>query len=142
MRHQLLVSKRGVLHCWIIISFSVADICAQIIINYRLEEAIEHVVIIGEEDSTQISIEMQEKIEEIFSDLPDLSGSDLSSKESIENVLMSNDLGEEDEFFWTVDPIDGTKGFIRGDQYAVCIAMIENPAIELPLLPSDSSTIP
>ena len=76
---------------------------------------------------------MQEKIEEIFSDLPDLSGIDLSSKDSIENVLMSNDLGEEDEFFWTVDPIDGTKGFIRGDQYAVCIAMIEKRTL-LPVI--------
>ena len=24
--------------------------------------------------------------------------------------------------FWTLDPIDGTKGFIRGDQYAVALA--------------------
>ncbi len=28
--------------------------------------------------------------------------------------------------FWTVDPIDGTKGFIRGDQYAVALALIED----------------
>ncbi len=28
--------------------------------------------------------------------------------------------------FWTLDPIDGTKGFIRGDQYAVALALIEN----------------
>ncbi len=26
--------------------------------------------------------------------------------------------------FWTLDPIDGTKGFIRGQQYAVCLAYI------------------
>ena len=23
---------------------------------------------------------------------------------------------------WVLDPIDGTKGFLRGDQYAVCVA--------------------
>jgi 3'(2'), 5'-bisphosphate nucleotidase len=28
--------------------------------------------------------------------------------------------------FWTLDPIDGTKGFLRGDQYAVALALIEN----------------
>lgn len=28
--------------------------------------------------------------------------------------------------FWTVDPIDGTKGFIRGGQYAVCVALVEH----------------
>ncbi|MEM9702514.1 MAG: inositol monophosphatase family protein, partial [Planctomycetota bacterium] len=27
--------------------------------------------------------------------------------------------------FWTVDPIDGTKGFLRGGQYAVAVALIE-----------------
>ena len=28
--------------------------------------------------------------------------------------------------FWTLDPIDGTKGFLRGDQYAVCLALVQN----------------
>lgn len=27
--------------------------------------------------------------------------------------------------FWTLDPIDGTKGFLRGDQYAIALALIE-----------------
>lgn len=31
--------------------------------------------------------------------------------------------------FWTMDPIDGTKGFIRGDQYAVALALIENGVV-------------
>ena len=26
--------------------------------------------------------------------------------------------------FWTLDPIDGTKGFLRGDQYAVALALV------------------
>ncbi|KIL54954.1 hypothetical protein M378DRAFT_18390 [Amanita muscaria Koide BX008] len=31
---------------------------------------------------------------------------------------------------WTIDPINGTKGFLRGEQYAVCLALIvdsQNP---------------
>jgi 3'(2'), 5'-bisphosphate nucleotidase len=27
--------------------------------------------------------------------------------------------------FWTLDPIDGTKGFLRGDQYAIALALLE-----------------
>lgn len=27
---------------------------------------------------------------------------------------------------WTVDPIDGTKGFVRGDQFAIAVALIED----------------
>ena len=33
--------------------------------------------------------------------------------------------------FWTLDPIDGTKGFLRGDQYAVALALIENGLVQL-----------
>ena len=27
---------------------------------------------------------------------------------------------------WALDPIDGTKGFLRGGQYAVCLALIKD----------------
>ncbi len=36
--------------------------------------------------------------------------------------------------FWTMDPIDGTKGFIRNDQYAIALALIENGQIILGVL--------
>lgn len=36
--------------------------------------------------------------------------------------------------FWTLDPIDGTKGFIRGDQYAVALALVENGEIKIGVL--------
>jgi len=36
--------------------------------------------------------------------------------------------------FWALDPIDGTKGFLRGDQYAVALALIENGSVRLGLM--------
>jgi 3'(2'), 5'-bisphosphate nucleotidase len=33
--------------------------------------------------------------------------------------------------YWTLDPIDGTKGFLRGDQYAVALAFVENGEIKV-----------
>jgi len=33
--------------------------------------------------------------------------------------------------FWTLDPIDGTKGFIRGDQYAIAFALIEDGEVQI-----------
>lgn len=36
--------------------------------------------------------------------------------------------------FWTLDPIDGTKGFLRGDQYAVALALIEDGAVQIGVL--------
>ena len=45
---------------------------------------------------------------------------------------------------WTLDPIDGTKGFLRGEQYAVCLALIVDARVQLgvigcPNLPRDPS---
>jgi 3'(2'), 5'-bisphosphate nucleotidase len=33
--------------------------------------------------------------------------------------------------FWTLDPIDGTKGFLRGEQYAVALALIVNGQVQV-----------
>ncbi len=45
---------------------------------------------------------------------------------------------------WTLDPIDGTKGFLRGDQYAVALALVEDGEVVLgvlgcPNLPHDAA---
>jgi 3'(2'), 5'-bisphosphate nucleotidase len=32
---------------------------------------------------------------------------------------------------WTLDPIDGTKGFLRGGQYAVCLALLVDARVEV-----------
>ncbi len=36
--------------------------------------------------------------------------------------------------FWTLDPIDGTKGFLRNEQYAIALALIENKAVQVAAL--------
>ncbi len=42
--------------------------------------------------------------------------------------------GEPGERFWTLDPIDGTQGFLRGEQYAVAFAYLERGVVELGVL--------
>ncbi|KAL2108863.1 hypothetical protein VUR80DRAFT_3238 [Thermomyces stellatus] len=46
---------------------------------------------------------------------------------------------------WCIDPIDGTKGFLRGGQYAVCLALMVEGDVKVgvlgcPNLPVDDST--
>jgi 3'(2'), 5'-bisphosphate nucleotidase len=36
--------------------------------------------------------------------------------------------------FWTLDPIDGTKGFLRGDQYAIALALILSGKVQVGVL--------
>ena len=61
-------------------------------------------------------------------------------------MLDAIDIGgaEPGKAFWTLDPIDGTKGFLRGQQYAVALAYVENgtPVVGVmgcPNLPRDMS---
>ncbi|PFH62393.1 hypothetical protein XA68_13832 [Ophiocordyceps unilateralis] len=35
---------------------------------------------------------------------------------------------------WTIDPIDGTKGFLRGGQYAVCLALLVDGDVKVGVL--------
>ena len=41
---------------------------------------------------------------------------------------------EPENRFWTLDPLDGTKGFLRNDQYAVALALIVNGRVQLGVL--------
>lgn len=52
--------------------------------------------------------------------------------------------GGRDGRFWALDPIDGTKGFLRREQYAVALALVENGEVILgvlgcPNLPLDAA---
>jgi len=42
--------------------------------------------------------------------------------------------GEISNSFWTLDPIDGTKGFLRNDQYAIALAWIVEGEVQLGVL--------
>lgn len=42
--------------------------------------------------------------------------------------------GDAGKRFWTLDPIDGTKGFLRGEQYAVSLALIIDGQIQVSIL--------
>jgi HAL2 family 3'(2'),5'-bisphosphate nucleotidase len=41
---------------------------------------------------------------------------------------------EYSERFWTLDPIDGTKGFLRADQYALALALIVHGQVQMSVL--------
>lgn len=43
-------------------------------------------------------------------------------------------MGETAPSFWTLDPIDGTKGFLRGGQYAIALAKIRDGKVVLAAL--------
>ncbi|GAA5889127.1 hypothetical protein JCM16303_000108 [Sporobolomyces ruberrimus] len=69
-------------------------------------------------------------------------GSSKSEKEWLEIIDRGNSTGGKEGRHWALDPIDGTKGFLRGGQYAVCLGLLEKGKVVLgvmgcPNLPVD-----
>lgn len=77
-----------------------------------------------------------------------LLGGQMDNETTMLDIIDSgNSAGGPKGRFWALDPIDGTKGFLRSEQYAVCLALIEDGdikvgAIGCPNLPvSDSAPL-
>lgn len=102
---------------------TVADFGSQAVICQELQDAFRDDPVIGEEDSSALQSDenadvRQHLLEEVRAHHP---GADL------ETVFDWIDHGTAEGYsdrFWTLDPIDGTKGFVRGDQYAIALALV------------------
>lgn len=83
------------------------------------------------------------KLEDAESD--SLLGGPLPSEGAMLDVIdQGNSQGGAKGRIWALDPIDGTKGFLRGGQYAVCLGLMEDGdvkagAIGCPNLPVDDA---
>ena len=114
---------------------TIADFGAQAIVCQHLRAAFPDDVIVGEEDSSELrqKPETLAKVARyVQSQFPEASA---------EEICQWIDYGNgkvQPERFWTLDPIDGTKGFLRNDQYAVALALIENgdPKVAVLVCPS------
>lgn len=99
---------------------TVADFASQALICTALKGAFPQIPIVGEEDAADLrQPENSGLLEKINGFLPNW---------TTEAVLSGIDFGngEPADAFWTLDPIDGTKGFLRGQQYAMALALIRN----------------
>ncbi len=115
---------------------TVADFSAQAIICKFLKEKFPNDPIVGEEDSEALcSPENSEILEKVTTCVSkSLCRSDRETSPG--EICNWIDLGNDDcaDRFWTLDPVDGTKGFIRGDQYAVALALIEKGTVKVGVL--------
>ncbi|KAI9322705.1 3',5'-bisphosphate nucleotidase [Dichotomocladium elegans] len=124
---------------------TVADFSAQAIINTYLHKAFPEDPIIGEEDSKDLRGDVGKVLREKVHALTNGVLSDneqLSEEEILAAIDRGNYAGGSRGRHWALDPIDGTKGFLRGGQYAVCLALIVDGVVQLgvmgaPNLPLD-----
>lgn len=112
---------------------TVADYAAQAVIAARLVTGFGSITLVGEEDAATLRSAGNELLRAAVADAvrPVWDGA------GIDDVLDAIDLGNHDasaERFWTLDPVDGTKGFLRNGQYAVSLALIERGKVVLGVL--------
>ncbi|KAK8648471.1 hypothetical protein V6N13_129223 [Hibiscus sabdariffa] len=58
----------------------------------------------------------------------------LETSQILEAISRCNSTGGPTGRHWVLDPVDGTLGFVRGDQYAVALALIEDGKLVLGVL--------
>ncbi|KAJ1730803.1 3'(2'),5'-bisphosphate nucleotidase [Coemansia biformis] len=124
---------------------TVADFGAQAVVNAILEKHFPDDPVVGEEDSKDLQGEAGRALCEKVVDLVNAA---VERPMSTDEVLRAIDRGQyaggSTGRHWTLDPIDGTKGFLRGEQFAVCLALIIDGKVSLgvvgcPNLPFDMS---
>lgn len=110
---------------------TVADLGAQALVSLALNEAFPADPLVGEEDATQLaSTPVRVALEAHLAEARP--GLDLPT------VVAALDRagfgGGPTGRWWTLDPVDGTLGFLRGGQYAIALALVVDGIVQLGVL--------
>lgn len=111
---------------------TIADFASQALICKALGCHFPGVPIVGEEDS--LAIRRPENGEVLAKIVHYLRRYDPDMAEELICDLIDMGGDEPAGTFWTLDPIDGTKGFLRGEQFAIALALISAGQVQLGIL--------
>jgi 3'(2'), 5'-bisphosphate nucleotidase len=112
---------------------TVADYGAQAIICKALREAFPADPVVAEEDadalrSPELADQLTKATTYVQALLPE------ATDAAVVEWISHGTAQQGGDRFWTLDPIDGTKGFLRGGQYAVALALIEAGQVKVGVL--------
>lgn len=122
---------------------TVADYGSQTLVSLvlKMELPSESFSLVAEEDSGDLRKDgAQETLKRITELVNNTLASDGTYNVTLseEDVLVAIDSGKSeggpDGRHWVLDPIDGTKGFVRGDQYAVALGLLDEGSVVLGVL--------
>ncbi len=119
---------------------TIADFGAQALVCRSLKEAFPDDPIVAEEDSGDLGqAENEAKLVQVTTYVQQFQA---EAETEIVCQWIDAGNGKVGLRYWTLDPIDGTKGFLRNDQYAVALALFDQGelkvgALACPALPLD-----
>ena len=113
---------------------TVADFGAQAVISLDLLDAFPQDAIVAEEDATYLrtpgGADLRARVaHHVTAVVPGLTDAEILAA-----IDRCAGRGGPSGRHWALDPIDGTKGFLRGEQYAVALALIEDGTVVLGVL--------
>jgi len=104
---------------------TVGDYCVQALVIHELSKAFPEYPFVAEEDAKTLAENPAVKdsvLKIVKTYFPDVTDSNL-----LETISKGGDgLKGHGNRWWTLDPIDGTLGFLRRDQYAIALALMED----------------
>jgi HAL2 family 3'(2'),5'-bisphosphate nucleotidase len=118
---------------------SVADLASQALITLTLREYFPEDPIVGEEEAK--TIKQHKHLGNNVLELIQKETNALNLESLLEIVDYGSKSFDSNKRFWTVDPIDGTKGFLRREQFAVALALLEQGEVVLGVLGCPNMTI-
>lgn len=123
---------------------TIGDYGAQALIIQAIKHNFPQDEVVGEEDASSLreNSSLTNQIWDLVKDArlddaaaeQDLGGPIESSEQMLKAIDAGNSAGGSRGRIWALDPIDGTKGFLRGGQYAVCLALIEDGDVKVGVL--------
>ena len=113
---------------------TIADFGAQALISDHLKTSFPDVLLVAEEDSRLLRQNENAPLKEAVATHVRQFRPHLSQSQILEAIGVGSGDNVPKGRFWTLDPIDGTKGFLRGDQYAVALALVDDGQVVLGVL--------
>ena len=111
---------------------TIADLGTQAVVILDLLKAFPDDAIVGEEDSNELR--ENDALREKVLGLVNEQNSDASADAMLDAIEYGNMDTDFTKRYWTLDPIDGTKGFLRGDQYAIALGLVEDGEVVMGVL--------
>ncbi len=113
---------------------TVADFGVQAVVTADLTAAFADIPMVGEEDAAALRTDAGAEVCEKVCSAVQALRPDLAKRQILAAIDYGTYGGGPAGRHWALDPIDGTKGFLRGDQYAIALGLIEEGDVVLGVL--------
>ena len=111
---------------------TVADLASQALVGFLLARAFPGDPLVAEEDSNSLGGQAGNETLDLVAHYVERFIPGITPAQVCEWIDTGR--GKASGRFWTLDPIDGTKGYLRGDQYAVALALIQDGQVQVGML--------